>query len=198
MRVGFTLRGEWHCSRCAGIEVGQTVWFCDLCSHDVCSACMGFGADPFGHTALAQSRALAEARSAADAAFRAESEATRLAPPDLRESAPFRERALHVTNEWCKREFPLIEELDVRGAKMTPNRNHIARTIMCKSAPRHRPVETHDWMQVLYSPARQHESPSSQRRRIMRFRRREEQALKCMHDFFQSLEQSDLDSKCGD
>lgn len=156
---------------------------------------MGFGADPFSHIGVGQSSALAEVRSAAEVARQAESKAAKLAPPDLLESAPFRENTLHVTDAWRKRMFPLIKELTVSDEpKLTPNRNHISRSIFCKSGDERSAevgIDTHDWSAILYSPACQHESPSSQRQRIMRFRRREEQALTSIHEFFQSLEQED-------
>ena len=49
---------EGLCECEASLEAGQTVWYCDSCytccerdeGYIVCSRCMGFGDDPFGHT----------------------------------------------------------------------------------------------------------------------------------------------------
>ena len=49
---------EGPCECEASLEAGQTVWYCDSCytccerdeGYIVCSRCMGFGDDPFGHT----------------------------------------------------------------------------------------------------------------------------------------------------
>ena len=50
------LRGPM-CECEASLEAGQTVWYCDSCytcckrddGYIICSSCMGFGNDPFGH-----------------------------------------------------------------------------------------------------------------------------------------------------
>ena len=72
-------------------------------------------------------------------------------------------------------------EVKVYRAKLTPNRSHITRAIVGKwTTGDVVPVDQH----VLYTPPREHESPASKRKRTMRFRRREEHALSCMHNLY--------------
>lgn len=186
--MGFTLRDDWQCEQCdCSIAVGQTVWYCDLCSCDICSCCMGYGEDPYDHVARARSSALDELRTAADLAYRAARDAAVLAPPSLLDDALFRERSLHVSKEWLVRTFPPMD-VEVTRAKLTPTRGHVERTVVGKRTFEGDDGPGRHWQKVLYTPAREHESPASQRKRTMRFRRREEQALFRIHKFFWNME----------
>ena len=163
------------------MPVGRTVWYCDICDVDICSSCMGYGENPYGHAARA--RALPEVCIAADRAHRAAQDAATLAPLSLLEHPPFREKSLHVSNEWLTNKFPSMV-VRVLDAHFTPNRSHVQRRICVESRRDGEEVDlgdftsSHAWeiCRLAYTPAREHESPASQRRRSMRFRRREEQA----------------------
>ena len=181
LRVGFMVRDSFKCGDCdCDLGIGSTVWYCDLCGFDACSRCMGYGEDPYGHGARAQCNQLSQVRTAADRAYAAACDAAALAPPSLLDFVPFRQGSLHVSNEWLARTHPGME-VDVCQARLTRSGGHVERTICFKrSYPSERfgrpmPVFGHE--RVLYTPAREHESPAAQQRRAKRFRRREEQVL---------------------
>ena len=191
------LHDRYVCNECSrGLPVGCTVWYCDLCNFDICSCCMGYGEDPYGHAARA--RSLIEVCAAADAAHRAAKDAAALAPASLLESVPFREQSLHVSDEWLASAFPSMD-VQVGGSHLTPNGSHVQRSIdgrrQYQSWSGKRLVPAYDDRRVVYTPARQHESPASQRRRIMRFRRREEQALFSMRKHFRETFELELESE---
>ena len=110
-------------------------------------------------------------RTSADRAHSAAREAAALAPPSLLESAPFREESLHVSDEWLKSVHPAIE-VTVHQAKLTPG-GHVERYVSCKRSYHDGELLVFEDRPVVYSPAREHESPASLQRRTMRFRKRE-------------------------
>ena len=145
---------------------------------------MGYGENPFGHAARA--RALPEVCIAADRAHRAAQDAATLAPLSLLEHPPFREKSLHVSNEWLTNAFPSMV-VRVLDAYYSPNRSHVQRMICVESRRDGEEVDAWENQTIAYTPAREHESPASQRRRSMRFRRREEQALSRIQQRFDRL-----------
>ena len=190
------VHNRYVCNECSrSLPVGSTVWYCDLCDFDICSCCMGYGEDPYSHTVLA--RTLTGVCSAADTAFRAAQDAAALAPPSLLNSVPFREQSLHVSDQWLRSTFPSMD-VQVGGAHFTPDGTHVQRAIQCRrqfqSWSGKRLVPAYDDRRVVYTPAREHESPAAQRRRTMRFRRREEQALSNMREHFRKTFELHLES----
>ena len=194
--MGFMVRDSFECVDCdCDLDIGSTVWYCDLCGFDACSWCMGYGEDPYGHAARAQCGQLSQVRTAADLAHSAACHVARvaaLAPPSLVDSVPFRESSLHVSNEWLARSHPAME-VDVCRARLTRSGGHVERTIRCKqSYPSDGPTVRRDSrlpcssddQSVLYTPAREHEFPAHQRRRTKRFRMREEQVLSKLAQHF--------------
>ena len=188
---------RYVCNECSrSLPVGCTVWYCDLCDFDICSCCMGYGEDPYGHAALA--RTLTGVCTAADTAYRAAQDAAALAPPSLLNSVPFREQSLHVSEEWLASAYPSMD-VQVGGAHLTPTGSHVQRAIDCRRQYRSwsgkRLVPAYDDRRVVYTPAHEHESPAAQRRRTMRFRRREEQALFSMRKHFRETFELELESE---
>ena len=58
-RAGFMVHDGYICNECdCRMLVGRTVWYChgycDICEVDICSSCMGYGENPFGHAARAR------------------------------------------------------------------------------------------------------------------------------------------------
>ena len=78
-------------------------------------------------------------------------------------------------------------------ARLTRSGGHVERTIRCKqsypcdSEEGLAPALLFDDQSVLYTPAREHESPAHQRRRTKRFRMREEQVLSKFAQHFRRL-----------
>ena len=188
------------CNDCnCSMPIGRTVWYCDICDIDICSSCMGYGDNPYDHEARA--RALTEVCIASGRAHRAAEDAASLAPLSLLEHAPFRENSLHVSNEWLTDAFPSTVVTHVGDAHFTPDGGHVKRRICGASRDlrkRERDGELYTYesgeqvsafasQTVIYTPAREHESPGSQRKRSMRFRRREEQALSRIQQHFDRL-----------
>jgi len=189
LRAGFMVHDGYICSECdCRMPVGRTVWYCDICDVDICSSCMGYGENPYGHAARA--RALPEVCIAADRAHRAAQDAATLAPLSLLEHPPFREKSLHVSNEWLTNAFPSMV-VRVLDAHFTPNRSHVQRRICVESRRDGEEVDAWELQTIAYTPAREHESPASQRRRSMRFRRREEQAISRIQQRFDRLIESE-------
>ena len=113
---------------------------------------------------------------------------------------------MHVSNEWLARAHPAME-VDVCRARLTRSGGHVERTIRCKQVRTLQAGETYpfdseeglapallfDDQSVLYTPAREHESPAHQRRRTKRFRMREEQVLSKFAQHFRRLSESASD-----
>ena len=79
----------------------------------------------------------------------------------------------------------------VLDAHFTPNRSHVQRRICVESRRDGEEVDAWELQTIAYTPAREHESPASQRRRSMRFRRREEQAISRIQQRFDRLIESE-------